>query len=154
MPLIGFLTANQSTTAAALAAGARLFDTAFTYDNQAGIAKAIAASGINREEIFISTKVPGGLGTTGTIEAHDQNLQQLGMSKVDLLLTHFPCGFGNGSGLVNCTKESRQATWRGLESVYKSGKARAIGVAHYCQKHLEDILEISTVPIAVDRSNC
>lgn len=106
---------------------------------------------------FISTKVPGGLGMTGTIAAHDKNLQQLGTARVELLLTHFPCGFGTSpaarleSGLVNCSKVARQATWRGLEAVYKSGKARAIGVAHYCQKHIEDILEIATVPISVDK---
>merc|ERR1712086_564689 len=117
------------------------------------IRKAIAASGINRQELFISTKVPGGLGTAGTLAAHEQNLQQLGMDRVDLLLSHSPCGFPTSptSGLVNCSKQARQDTWRGLEQIWKAGKARAIGVAHYCQKHLEDILEIATVKISVDR---
>ena len=153
MPLIGFLSSNETGVASALSMGTRLIDTALTYDNEVDIARAVAASGIHREELFISTKVPGGLGTAGTIAAHEQNLQQLNMSTVDLLLTHFPCGFPTspGGGLVNCSKAARQATWRGLESLYRSGKARAIGVTHYCQKHLEDILEINSVHISVNR---
>merc|ERR1712137_732953 len=50
-----------------------------------------------------------------------------------------------------CSKADRQATWRGLEQMQKAGKARAIGVSHYCQQHIEDVLEIATVPIAVDQ---
>jgi len=151
--MAGFLASNESGVASALASGARLIDTALTYENNVEIRKAIAASGINRQELFISTKVPGGLGTAGTLAAHEQNLQQLGMDRVDLLLSHFPCGFPTSptSGLVNCSKQARQDTWRGLEQIWKAGKARAIGVAHYCQKHLEDILEIATVKISVDR---
>lgn len=149
MPLVGFLGSNQTGVEMLLASGARLIDTALTYDNEGDIGRAIASSGVNRSEVFISTKVPGGLGTAGTIAAHEENLKQLGMSSVDLLLTHFPCGFGHG--YPNCTGSDRQATWRGLETLYKAGKARAIGVAHYCQKHLEDILEIATVQVSVNR---
>lgn len=153
MPLVGFLGSNQTGVATALTAGARLIDTALTYNNEADIAAAIAASGIKPQDIFISTKIPGGLGTAGTIAAHERNLEQLKMDTVDLLLTHLPCGFPTkpGGGLVNCSKSARQDTWRGLEALYRSGKARAIGVAHYCQRHLEDILEIATVKISVDR---
>ena len=153
MPLVGYLATNESGVALALRTGYRLFDTALTYGNQRGIARAIATIGIPRDAVFISTKVPGGLGTAGTIAAHHEDLKQLEMDRVDLLLTHYPCGFPTSPGgkLVNCTKAARQATWRGLEALYKSGKARAIGVAHYCQQHLEDILEIATVDIAVDR---
>ena len=52
---------------------------------------------------------------------------------------------------MNCSKAARQATWKGLEALYKSGKARAIGVAHYCQQHLQDVMDIATVDIAVNR---
>ena len=153
MPLVGFLATNETETASALAVGHRLIDTALTYDNQAAIARAIAAVGVKRDELFISTKVPGGLGSAGTISAHEQNLRQLNMTGVGLLLTHFPCGFPTSPGgpLVNCSKAARQSTWRGLETLYKAGKARAIGVAHFCQRHIKDILEIATVPIAVAR---
>ena len=154
MPLVGYLATNETGVALALQMGYRLFDTALTYGNQRGISRAITSIGIPRDAVvFISTKVPGGLGAAGTIAAHHENLKQLEMDHVDLLLTHYPCGFPTSSGgeLVNCTKAARQATWRGLEALYKFGKARAIGVAHYCQQHLEDVLEIATVDIAVDR---
>ena len=136
----------------ALSVGHRLIDTALTYDNQPAIARAVRAAGISRESLFLSTKVPGGLGTEGTVAAHEENLRQLNMTSVDLLLTHLPCGFPVTPGPdPNCSKAARQATWRGLEAIYKSGKARAIGVAHFCQRHMQDVLEVATVPISVAR---
>jgi diketogulonate reductase-like aldo/keto reductase len=142
-------TVAEAEVATALRLGARLIDTANTYGNQVGVAQAIKKSGVPRSELFISTKVPGGINTEATIAAAEQNLQQLGVDSVDLLLTHFPCAMTNPPS--NCNKEARQATWKGLETVYKAGKARAIGVSHYCQKHMEDVLEIATVPIAVNQ---
>lgn len=137
----------------ALQLGARLIDTANMYANQDGVARGIKKSGVPRDQLFISTKVPGGLGKEGTIAAHEENLKQLGVKHVELLLTHFPCAFPTSptSPPGNCTKEARQATWQGLEALYFAGKARAIGVSHYCQKHLEDVLEIAKVPISVNQ---
>jgi len=159
MPMAGVGTWQYNDTVAeaevttALKFGTRLIDTANMYGNQVGIRNAMAKSGVQRSELFISTKVPGGLTTEATITAHYDNLKQLGTETVDLLLTHFPCGFPTSptSGPVNCTKAARQATWKGLEALYYSGKARAIGVSHYCQKQLEDVLEIATVKIAVNQ---
>jgi len=133
----------------ALSLGARMIDTAYAYQNQKGVARGIKASGVPISEIFILTKVPGGLSTEATIAAHETNLKDLGVDKVDLLLTHFPCAMTNPP--QNCSKAARQATWKGLEAIYKAGKARAIGVSHYCQRQLEDILEINTVPIALNQ---
>jgi len=146
-------TAAEAEVLSALSFGARLIDTANMYGNQVGVKSAIAKSSVALSELFISTKVPGGLNTSATIAAHEDNLKQLGTESVDLLLTHFPCGFPTSptGAPVNCNKASRQATWKGLESLYKAGKARAIGVSHYCQKHIEDVLEIATVPIAVNQ---
>jgi len=137
----------------ALQLGARLIDTANIYGNQVGVGRAIKQSGINLSKLFITTKVPGGLTTNGTIAAHEENLKQLGVDSVDLLLTHFPCGFPTPPSTtpVNCSKAHRQATWKGLEAMYYAGKARSIGVSHYCQKHLEDVLAIATVNIAVNQ---
>lgn len=133
----------------ALKLGARMIDTANTYGNQKGIAKAIAASNVPRKELFILTKVPGGLSTEDTIAAAEQNLKELNVDYVDLLLTHFPCAMTNPP--QNCSKAARQATWKGLEEQVKQKKARAIGVSHYCQRQLEDVLEIATVPIALNQ---
>lgn len=135
----------------ALGMGATLIDTAHMYGNQVGVAKGIKKSGKSPSSLFISTKVPGGLGTKGTIAAHEQNLKELGVETVDLLLTHFPCAFDNSttSGYAHCSKAARQATWVGLESMYSAGKARAIGVSHYCQQHLQDILDIKSPSINI-----
>lgn len=81
------------------------------------------------------------------MKAHEENLKLLGLQHVDLLLAHFPCDWD----AKTCNKEERQATWRGLERLQKSGKARAIGVSHYCQQHLRDVLEIATLPIAINQ---
>jgi diketogulonate reductase-like aldo/keto reductase len=136
----------------ALDYGCRSIDTANMYENQDGVGKAIAAAGFKagqkRKELFLTTKVPGALGFNGTISAHEDNLKQLGLDYVDLLLTHFPCNF---DGKTGCDKRDRQATWKGLEQMHKEGKARAIGVSHYCQQHLEDVLEVATVPIAINQ---
>lgn len=146
-------TVAEQTVADALGMGARLIDTANIYGNQVGVGKGIKKSGVAVSELFISTKVPGGLTTEATIAAHDDNLKQLGVERVDLLLTHLPCGFPTSptGAPVNCSKAHRQATWKGLESIYFAGKARAIGVSHYCQKHLQDVLEIATVQISVNQ---
>lgn len=146
-------TAAEDEVAMALKIGARLIDTANMYANQEGVARGIKKSGISPKLLFISTKVPGGLGKEGTIAAHEQNLKQLGVDSVDLLLTHFPCAFPTSPTAPpgNCTKAARQATWQGLEELYFAGKARAIGVSHYCQKHLEDVLEIAKVKISVNQ---
>jgi diketogulonate reductase-like aldo/keto reductase len=143
----------ESEVLSALKLGARLIDTAYNYENEKGVAAGVKKSKVPRSEIFLTTKIPGGLSTADTISAHESNLEQLETDYVDLLLTHFPCGFPTSptSPPVNCSKAARQDTWRGLEAMYKAGKARAIGVSHYCQQHILDVLEIATVPIAVDQ---
>lgn len=140
-------TVAEAAVSMALAYGTRHIDTANNYGNQVGVGKGIKNSGVPRNELFITTKVPGALGEEGTVSAHEDNLKQLGQDYVDLLLVHFPCSFES----TGCNKKERQATWRGLERMQKSGKAKAIGVSHYCQQHMEDVLEIATVPIAINQ---
>lgn len=158
MPLAGLGTWQYNNSVAeaavrmALDYGCRSIDTANNYENQVGVGKAIAAAGFMtgaaRKKLFLTTKVPGALGYNGTIAAHEDNLKQLGLDYVDLLLVHFPCKF---DGKTGCDKADRQTTWKGLEQMHKEGKARAIGVSHYCQQHLEDVLEVNTVPIAINQ---
>merc|ERR1712232_185019 len=105
-------------------------------------------SGVPRSEIFLTTKVNPDQGENGTVAAHEENLRLLGLDYVDLLLVHFPCNF---DGVTDCSMSARQASWRGLERLHKAGKARAIGVSHYCQKHLQDVLDIATVPVAINQ---
>ena len=78
----------------------------------------------------------------------DQDLDELQVDYVDLMLVHYPCTMDakQAGG-----KASRQEMWRVMEKFVHDGKARAIGVSHYCKRHLQDVLEIATVPIAVNQ---
>jgi diketogulonate reductase-like aldo/keto reductase len=144
-------TAYESVTAA-LKAGFRHVDTALDYWNQDGVARAIRDSGLPRGEIFLETKVPGCANplenTTrnpltcykDTKKNLEYDLQQLGMTYVDLVILHFPpfpsfvtrsCNDVSGG----CRMARSQ--WKAMEEFYKAGKAKAIGVSNYCPSCLE-----------------
>jgi diketogulonate reductase-like aldo/keto reductase len=123
--------------------GATHIDTAFDYSNAKGIGKALAESSRPRDSYFITTKIEGGLNYT-TIEEHNANLEGLGIEYADLLLTHFPTTMANPP--VGSTA-ARQEQWRALEDLVLAGKAKAIGVSHYCQRHMMDILNMPNLRI-------
>ena len=104
----------------ALKIGYRHIDTAELYGNEADVGRAALASGIEREEIFITTKVwNSNQGYNSTKRACQASLRRLGLSHVDLYLIHWPVQ-GNGSN-----------TWRAMTELLKEGKVRAIGVSNY-----------------------
>jgi len=157
MPLQGIGTWLYNSTRAEQAVFAALtleptpyahIDTALIYGNQDGVGRAIKASGRDRKSFFLTTKIPGGLNASATQSSLNQDLDELQVEYVDLMLVHYPCTMdAEASG----GKASRQIMWKVMEQFVKDGKARAIGVSHYCQRHLEDIMEINTVPIAVNQ---
>jgi diketogulonate reductase-like aldo/keto reductase len=154
MPLVGAGTWEYNSTVAyeslckAFALGYTFVDTAFGYGNQAGVGKAIRdCAGTRRQDLFIMTKVPGGLSRSDTIAAHHQNLWLLGQEYVDHLMLHYPADWQQH----NASKEMRQQQWIALEEIWRSGKARSIGVSHNCKQHLQDIWEIATVPISINQ---
>ena len=99
------------------------------------------AQSLRRDEYFVTSKIPGGLNASATTSALEQSLAQLKLPYVDLMLLHWP-----GSGA-----KSRQEQWVALESWAKQGKARAIGISHYCRHHLDDILKVATLPVALNQ---
>lgn len=133
-------------TTLALSVGYTLIDTAIGYKNQVGIAAALKASSRPRDSYFITSKIPGGLSFADATTTLEQSLAQLEMPYVDLMLTHYPAAWSGVGG-----KALRQAEWKALEAFYKAGKARAIGVSHYCENHIADIMEIATVQPAVNQ---
>lgn len=112
-----------------------------TDGNQEGVGAALARQSLRRDEYFVTSKIPGGLNASATTSALEQSLAQLKLPYVDLMLLHWP-----GSGA-----KSRQEQWVALESWAKQGKARAIGISHYCRHHLDDILKVATLPVALNQ---
>jgi diketogulonate reductase-like aldo/keto reductase len=124
----------------ALRVGYRLIDTAKVYGNEKEVGLAVRESGIPREDIFVTTKVwSSDQGYESTLRALDASLERLGMEYVDLYLIHWP-----GS-------KKRGDTWRALLELRDRGKTRAIGVSNYYERHLQEVLDASSVVPAVDQ---
>ncbi|RFB28614.1 aldo/keto reductase [Brevibacillus sp. VP] len=118
----------------ALEAGYRSIDTAAIYENEAGVGKAIRDSKIPREEIFVTTKVWNTeQGYESTLQAFDTSLQKLGLDYIDLYLVHWP------------VPGKYRETWRALETLYKKGLVRSIGVSNFHIHHLEDLFSVCEV---------
>jgi len=152
MPLLGVGTwlynssVAQSAVTNAFEVGYRHVDTAAVYQNQVGVGQALKTADVERDEYFVTSKIAGGLNASATAAAADECLKELGLKYVDLMLIHFPADFGK-----NGSKKERQEEWLALEAWAKSGKARAIGVSHYCRRQLDDVLEVATLPVAVNQ---
>ena len=123
----------------ALEAGYRSIDTAQAYGNEASVGAAIAASGIDRAELFVTTKVwISNSGEAKAARSIDESLAKLRLDYVDLLLVHQP--FGDYYG-----------TWRALEQAYRRGKVRAIGVSNFYPDRLIDLVTFSEVKPMVNQ---
>ncbi|OGI90801.1 glyoxal reductase [Candidatus Nomurabacteria bacterium RIFCSPLOWO2_01_FULL_40_15] len=155
MPIIGFGTYKitegediEHAVKSALDVGYRLIDTAKIYRNEEGVGRAIKESGIKREEIFITTKLWNpDQGYESALRAIDESLAKLGLSYVDLYLVHWP----TASEDVSVSLNKREETWRAMEEIYKSGKAKAVGVSNYTITHLEEMKKYATILPAVNQ---
>lgn len=147
IPLLGFgvykVTPGAETedaVAAALDVGYRHIDTAALYRNERDVGKAIAASGIDRSELFITTKLwNSNQGYEATLSALDRSLEKLGLDYVDLYLIHWP------------KPEHTEGTWRAMEQIQAAGKARAIGVSNFLIDHLDQLAETATVMPSINQ---
>lgn len=129
---------TERIVADALEVGYRHIDTAAIYGNEEGVGRAIAKSGIPRDELFITTKLwNSDQGTESAHAAIDTSLEKLGLDYVDLYLIHWPTP----------EKGLYVETWKAMEEILASGKTRAIGVSNFLVEHLQDILDLGgTVP--------
>jgi methylglyoxal/glyoxal reductase len=125
---------------AAIRNGYRSIDTAAIYQNEEGVGQAIRESGIAREELFVTSKVwNADLGYESTIAAYETSLKKLGLDYLDLYLIHWP--------VAGKYKEA----WRALETLYKEGRVKAIGVSNFHVHHLEDILKDAEITPMVNQ---
>lgn len=132
----------------ALEAGYRMIDTAAVYGNEKGVGHAIKSSGIPREELFVTTKLANrDQGYDLALSAIDVSLARLGLDTVDLYLVHWPSASEDRSETIN----KRAETWRAMEKLYNSGKAKAIGVSNYCVWHLEEMKGYAHIPPMVNQ---
>ena len=127
----------------AIEAGYRHIDTAAIYNNERGVGNAIKASGIPRNELFITTKIWNDNQRNATvIEGFEESLKLLQTDYVDLYLIHWP------------VKEKFSDTWRVIEELYRSGRVRAIGVSNFLQHHLEELFKTTRIMPMVNQVEC
>ena len=145
MPVLGFgvyavpAAETERVVTDALAAGYRHLDTAAAYENEAAVGRAIAASGIPRDELFVTTKLwISDAGQEPARAALERSLGRLGLDRLDLYLVHQPYGDYYGS-------------WRAMEQAYADGLTRAIGVSNFHPDRLIDLIDHNEVTPAVDQ---
>ncbi len=129
---------TAETVQAAFDAGYRHIDTAQMYGNEAEVGEAIASSGLDRDELWITTKCNNeNHGEDDAQRALDESLQKLGLDHVDMYLIHWPLP----------GKDLYVETWKGLEKALSDGRTRVIGVSNFQPHHLDRLAEeTDTVP--------
>ncbi|WP_228989024.1 aldo/keto reductase [Streptomyces sp. DH8] len=144
LPAVGFGTyplddaAAEEAVAGALRLGYRLIDTAFAYGNETGVGRGLARSGVPREEVRLTTKVPGRHhGYEETLASFEESRARLGVEYVDLYLIHWPL-----------PRIDRYVdTWKAMIRLREDGLVRSIGVSNFTAAHLERLqLETGVLP--------
>ncbi len=145
MPILGFGTLYLNgelgvrCVAEAISLGYRLIDTATVYGNEESVGGGIKKSGIDREKLFVTSKVwVDDSGYEKAKRAFQTSLDKLGLDYLDLFLIHRPRGDVRGS-------------WKAMEDLYREGKIRAIGVSNFENKHLEELLSYAEIKPAVNQ---
>lgn len=145
MPMLGFGTNTLNghigirSVYEAILAGYRLIDTAHIYGNEAAVGEGIKQSGINRKELFITSKLwVDDSGYENTMKAFDISIKKLGTEYLDLYLIHRPRGDVKGS-------------WQAMEELYKNGKIRAIGVSNFDPEQLNEMKEYAEITPVINQ---
>lgn len=148
IPQLGFgvfQVPDAETTAAvsaALEAGYRSIDTAAIYGNETGVGRALADSGIDRGDLFVTTKLwNSDQGYDATLEAFDASLAKLGLDYVDLYLIHWPTP----------ARDLYRESWKAIEKLLADGRIRAAGVSNFQAAHLERLIAGSDLVPAVNQ---
>lgn len=142
MPALGLGTSpmnddeTEATVAVAVRAGYRLIDTAENYGNERGVGRGIRASGVDRDDVFVTTKFNERWhGFEEAQKAFANSAERLGLDHIDLLLIHWPVP----------KKDRYVDAWRGLVELLEDGKVRAVGVSNFKPAHIDRLLEATGV---------
>ena len=155
IPIIGFGTWQtpdgdiaKHAVEVALNAGYRHIDTAAAYGNEKSVGQAIKNSGINRHDLFITTKLwNADHGYQSTKAAIDRSLQNLKVDYLDLYLIHWP----NPVAMRDHWAEANAESWRAMEEAVQDGKIRSIGVSNFRKRHLDELLKTAEIKPAVNQ---
>ena len=140
---------------AALDIGYRQIDTAQAYANERGVGEGIRTSGLNREDVFVTTKVAAEHKDYKTAaEGIDGSLMKMGLDYIDLMIIHSPQPWVEVNQSDNRYPEGNLEAWRALTDAYKAGKIRAIGVSNFLQNDIENIWNNSDVKPMVNQVLC
>lgn len=133
----------------ALKNGYKHIDTAKAYGNEASVGRAIKDFGIAREEIFVTTKLPAECkGYDVAKKCFEESLSDLGLDYIDLYLIHAPWPWDKIG--MDCT-EGNIESWKALEEIYQSKKARAIGISNFNPEHIQPLLDNCSIVPMVDQ---
>ncbi|MFB2584638.1 aldo/keto reductase [Herbiconiux liukaitaii] len=148
IPALGFGTyplrgsAGAEAIDSAIRTGYRSIDTAFNYDNEGTVREGIRRSGIDREELFITSKLPGRYHEHDlALDAVRESLWRLGLDSIDLYIIHWP----------NPSVDRYVEAWQALVEAREAGLVRSIGVSNFAPEHLERIIEATGVTPAVNQ---
>jgi 2,5-diketo-D-gluconate reductase A len=148
IPALGFGTyplrgdAGRDAILSALEVGYRLLDTAVNYRNEREVGEALRASGLPREEVFVTSKLPGRHhGYDAAVRSTEVSLESLGLDYLDLHLIHWP----------NPSVGQYHEAWRALVHLQEQGLVRSIGVSNFTEAHLQKVIEDTGITPAVNQ---
>lgn len=156
IPVIGFGTwqtpdgeVAEESVLAALNSGYRHIDTAAAYGNEESVGRAIKKSGVNRHDLFVTTKLwNSDHGYDKTKAAIDTSLEKLGLDYLDLYLIHWP----NPAAMRDNWAELNAESWRAMEEAVKAGKIRAIGISNFRKHHIDELMKTAEIKPAVNQN--
>ncbi|MBP2058916.1 diketogulonate reductase-like aldo/keto reductase [Lactobacillus colini] len=156
IPVVGFGTwqtpdgeVAEESVLAALKAGYRHIDTAAAYGNEESVGRAIKKSGINRHDLFVTTKLwNSDHGYEKAKAAIDTSLEKLGLDYLDLYLIHWP----NPVAMRDNWAELNAQSWRAMEEAVKAGKIRAIGISNFRKHHIDELMKTAEIKPAVNQN--
>jgi len=131
--------------------GYRHIDTAQAYENENGVGEGVRACGVNREDLFVTTKLAAEVKSyDAAVSSIDGSLQKMGLDYADLMIIHSPQPWAQFGGEERFFEGNREA-WRALEDAYKAGKLRAIGLSNFQKPDIDNILESCAVKPMVNQ---